>query len=208
MRQWRARNRAKWDAYMADYRQRNRARLVEYRRAHILEIKARKHRYMARKYKAEGRYTAEEFRRLIALNDGKCVYCGVVPTGRQRLEADHILPLSRGGSNAIENIVPACHACNVRKRDRTPEEFGANINFKRMSSIPKRPAGHKECSICKRMLPYSAYWKDKHHPLGIQSNCKECNYAKHKAYLAKPGKRAMRRAAMKAWRIRRASGIE
>ncbi len=28
---------------------------------------------------------------------------------------DHILPLSRGGSHSIDNVVPACHTCNRSK---------------------------------------------------------------------------------------------
>lgn len=40
-----------------------------------------------------------------------------------RLTADRVIPLSRGGSNFIENIVPACGSCNSRKGTRTADEF-------------------------------------------------------------------------------------
>ena len=199
MREWRSRNQSKWNAYMADYRKRNRERLTAHRRENILQVKAWKHQYLGRKYNAVGKYTAAEFRAAIALYDGKCAYCVNPPPVGQRLEADHAIPLSRGGSNSIENILPACHSCNVRKRDRTPEEFKANVLYKRADPIPKVPAGHKKCHVCERFLPFSAYWKDRSHPLGIQSTCKECNYAKHKAYLAVPANRAKRRASARRW---------
>lgn len=49
-----------------------------------------------------------------------CVYCG----NTKYLTLDHLVPLSRGGSNDEENLVTACRPCNSKKRDRTPEEAG------------------------------------------------------------------------------------
>ena len=42
----------------------------------------------------------------------RCVYCGRY---MKRLTQDHVIPLSKGGTNTIENIVPACKSCNCRK---------------------------------------------------------------------------------------------
>lgn len=53
-------------------------------------------------------------------DDFTCVYCG------QRggyLECDHVIPISRGGSNDISNLVTACFTCNRSKRNKTPEEW-------------------------------------------------------------------------------------
>ena len=47
-----------------------------------------------------------------------CVYCG--HTG-PRLECDHIVPLSRGGTSAIENLATACISCNRSKGAKSVE---------------------------------------------------------------------------------------
>jgi hypothetical protein len=47
-------------------------------------------------------------------DQGRCVDCG----SRERLEYDHIIPVSRGGSNTARNIELRCEACNRRKGAR------------------------------------------------------------------------------------------
>jgi hypothetical protein len=48
-----------------------------------------------------------------------CYYCG----SPDSLTIDHKIPLSRGGSNSLSNLVFACASCNFRKRTKLPEEF-------------------------------------------------------------------------------------
>lgn len=55
-----------------------------------------------------------------------CAYCG---TTEGTIEVDHIIPESRGGTDAWSNLVPACAACNAQKGDRTPEEAGMPLRI-------------------------------------------------------------------------------
>jgi 5-methylcytosine-specific restriction endonuclease McrA len=66
-------------------------------------------------------------RHTVMLRDNyTCQYCGNAP-GRTNLTLDHILPSSRGGQMAWDNMVTACRPCNTRKGDRTPEEAGMSL---------------------------------------------------------------------------------
>ena len=55
-----------------------------------------------------------EVRREVWRRDGGCcVKCG----SRKNLEYDHIVPISKGGSNTARNIELLCEACNRAKSD-------------------------------------------------------------------------------------------
>jgi 5-methylcytosine-specific restriction endonuclease McrA len=44
-----------------------------------------------------------------------CTYCGGVAD-----EIDHIVPITRGGTNDWDNLAPICRSCNKRKSTATP----------------------------------------------------------------------------------------
>ena len=46
-------------------------------------------------------------------DSGKCVKCG----SQEKLEFDHIIPVSKGGSNTARNIQILCEKCNREKSD-------------------------------------------------------------------------------------------
>lgn len=50
----------------------------------------------------------------------RCVYCG---KDEAPFQIDHIMPVSRGGGDEIENLCLACPDCNLSKRDKTVEEW-------------------------------------------------------------------------------------
>ncbi len=82
-------------------------RLLEYRRIpHQTRALSRKNILMRDKY--------------------TCQYCmKILPSGE--LTLDHVIPRSRAGETAWENLVACCHYCNNRKGCRTPEEAGMRL---------------------------------------------------------------------------------
>ena len=50
--------------------------------------------------------------------DHRCHYCGQRCKGR--LTQDHILPLVKGGSHTLHNVIGACRTCNVKKNINPP----------------------------------------------------------------------------------------
>lgn len=77
------------------------------------------HRRRVRNQTNGGKFTAVEWIKKLALLGNVCIYCGE----SKSLTIDHAVPLSRGGSNDISNLVPACGPCNFRKGVMTAQEF-------------------------------------------------------------------------------------
>jgi 5-methylcytosine-specific restriction endonuclease McrA len=46
-------------------------------------------------------------------DEGKCVRCGSV----RNLEFDHLIPVTKGGSNTARNLQLLCETCNRKKSD-------------------------------------------------------------------------------------------
>jgi 5-methylcytosine-specific restriction endonuclease McrA len=55
-----------------------------------------------------------------------CQYC-LRPLPSGELTLDHVIPRSRHGETAWENLVACCHPCNNRKGGRTPDEAGMKL---------------------------------------------------------------------------------
>jgi len=64
---------------------------------------------------------------LFARDGYRCQFCGRAQQQlrhRECLTRDHLIPLSRGGTNGWTNVLTACSSCNTRKGNLLPEEAG------------------------------------------------------------------------------------
>lgn len=82
--------------------------------------KAGKLRRRVREAGSYGDWRWSDFMRVARRFDYCCAYCGEKP---ERLDPDHVVPLSKGGPNIIGNLLPTCAQCNAEKNARTPAEW-------------------------------------------------------------------------------------
>lgn len=75
------------------------------------------HLKRARKYNAEGHFTEEEWSLLKRQYHHRCLCCGRSEPDI-KLTKDHIIPLTKGGTNWILNIQPLCRSCNSKKHNK------------------------------------------------------------------------------------------
>lgn len=74
-----------------------------------------------------------ELAKAIKSRDGnRCRYCGRAVNWRDRKGEgggtyDHVIPITRGGKETVDNIVVCCRSCNSRKGARTPDEAGMTL---------------------------------------------------------------------------------
>jgi 5-methylcytosine-specific restriction endonuclease McrA len=104
---------------------------------HPEKVKARHHNHFVknreqygqryRTYQARKRaatiepFTDKDWLLVVQASGHRCVYCG---RRMKRLTQDHVIPISRGGTHSLGNVVPACMTCNRKKGNRTLEQAG------------------------------------------------------------------------------------
>ena len=108
---WAADHRAERSVYNHDYGQANHDRVLE---------RSRKRRAIS--YGKSAFFTEEEFQAKFESLGCKCFYCKK-PLAFSEATRDHYVPLTKGGNDSIDNIVPACANCNSHKRNKMPDEF-------------------------------------------------------------------------------------
>jgi 5-methylcytosine-specific restriction endonuclease McrA len=125
LRDWKRRNPEKWAALVAKSKNRppsvRRALWREYAKRYPTQRANASRARRAREKHAEGVHTASDVASIIKRQSGQCAYCPK-KLGRQ-YHVDHIIPLSKGGSNWPKNIQVLCPACNMAKGRKDPIDY-------------------------------------------------------------------------------------
>lgn len=100
-----------------EVRERILARHKIWMREHPENNRASVRKYRALKEGQSEHFTLEEWNELLAKFNYRCAKCG----STDRIEADHIVPIKRGGKDTIDNIQPLCRPCNISKNARTAD---------------------------------------------------------------------------------------
>ena len=95
-------------------------------RANRARVRVYEHRRRASLLRAGGSFTEADLLRKWYRQRGECFYCGDPFGGRFEdapWEADHVTPVSRGGTNDARNIVLTCRGCNASQNAKYPSEW-------------------------------------------------------------------------------------
>jgi hypothetical protein len=73
-----------------------------------------KQKYRTRRAEADFDFTFDDWEDCKDYFNQRCCYCGCKP---KVLHKEHVIPLSKGGTTTVDNILPACGSCNSSKHD-------------------------------------------------------------------------------------------
>jgi hypothetical protein len=79
----------------------------------------------ARKRSAGGNFTPKDIQKLYAAQKGLCWWCSCKLSKKYHI--DHRIPISRGGTNQLDNICLSCPRCNLTKYNKMPWEFSDRL---------------------------------------------------------------------------------
>ncbi|SRR6266404_3533364 len=100
-------NSAFYVAKTTEWRQKN---PEKFKKIYTKYVNARRSRLVG----AIGSFSFDSWMQKVEYHGWCCAYCKADLDG-QSLTIDHRIPLSKGGSNWLANLVPACRPCNSRK---------------------------------------------------------------------------------------------
>jgi len=124
--QWYQDNKEKVRARSKTYREANPESTKEYRKANSerasIGQRARTANRDAGEYGCADKLSTLDIETLIADSPMLCVYCSD-PMLTVAWQIDHVISMSQGGSNTLENIVICCRSCNIRKGAGSVLEF-------------------------------------------------------------------------------------
>ncbi|MGH1494106.1 MAG: HNH endonuclease [Acidimicrobiales bacterium] len=84
-------------------------------------------------------------RAVFARDQGKCQYCS-----KAAESIDHVIPRSRGGDHAWDNVVACCRPCNTYKSDRLLKDCSLKLRTK-----PAAPAQYVWVKVAAGTVPDS-----------------------------------------------------
>lgn len=104
-------------------------RAAEWREANPEAVRVHRRRRRARLKGGGGSHTADEIATLYDEQDGRCANPRCRASLAAERQADHIIPLAGGGSDAIGNIQLLCPPCNQSKGALDPFEWARRLGI-------------------------------------------------------------------------------
>lgn len=122
----RKKNKEKYNARHREYLKENEAILKvkrrEYRKKNMDKHRLNEQVRSARKRTLKSTFTIDQWHKCLSLFNHQCAYCDCT----EKLEQEHVIPVSKGGHYTVDNIIPACRSCNASKNNKSLEEWYIN----------------------------------------------------------------------------------
>lgn len=102
------------------YKEKNRSRIKKYHQT--IKGKIMKSNVYGRRKSIldnAGKFTKEEWENKLKEYNYSCANCQT----KENITIDHIIPLSKGGKNTIDNLQPLCGLCNSRKNNKIIDRY-------------------------------------------------------------------------------------
>ena len=109
--EWHYKNRQKAAIIQRRWNEKNRERINAYMRIYNAHRRAKK-------ANADGHATKKQIMLKVEYYGGLCYLCG-----KPYEEIDHVIPLSKGGTDWPANLRPICKSCNSSKKDKLLKEL-------------------------------------------------------------------------------------
>lgn len=100
-------------------------RIAKWQKNNSEKVKIFKANNRAKREKVEGKFTKEDIEQILKLQKNKCAYCKCNVSKTRHI--DHIMPLSKGGTNWRNNLQILCPKCNLTKNAKDPIKFAQEI---------------------------------------------------------------------------------
>ena len=105
----------------------------------------------AQKRQNRKKFSQEQRKMIYEKADGRCQLCG------RKIEfeyatLDHVIPLSQGGIDSLDNIQLACESCNRQKASYLPDQFIDRITEIFMYQMEKKCGKSLRWKICHKLM--------------------------------------------------------
>ena len=127
MKQWHAENPDKRQStqYFKEYYRENKVMCIAKCKAYHKKHPECKRATECRRRAAVGRWTGDDLLKILLSQNYRCYWC--CKELAMKYEVDHIIPLSKDGTNWPENVCVACQRCNRDKSNRMPLDFAIGL---------------------------------------------------------------------------------
>lgn len=125
-REWRSMNRDKHRISSKEWANKNKEKVAiknklwKLNNKETVNLYKKAYRHNRRDKLSSVKLNYKEWKVLLDLFAGLCPYCS---TWGHELTVDHVVPVSKGGTNDINNLIPCCFKCNTLKGAKLLDEW-------------------------------------------------------------------------------------